>query len=285
MNTKPWFLSVTIISSIVGGLAQIAQLFHVNIADLTPAITDAIGQQINATIAIAGAVGAIYGRIRATTQIHPSLLGRTSPSVNLLPFALAFGLGVGCVLMTGCAATSIPTSTAGVPAATTTTTAVSPVTLALIQTGATVATGAVLDFAVTQPSTRTQLANEIYSSANALYQASGGTPLTPTALNALLVSWGINGGAQYTQYVTAVDALYTTYYNKYVTSGSTSTQNFAAIVKALAAGAESGASAYATVTVPPPASVPAVVPASGPASTTLLLDGRWMRIEETLVVA
>jgi hypothetical protein len=120
--------------------------------------------------------------------------------------------------------------------------------LALIQTGSTVATGAILNFAVTQPAQRTTLANQIYASASALYQASGGTPLTPAALNALLTSYGVSGVSQYTSYVTAVNGLYQTYYAKYVTGGSTGVQNFTAIVNALAAGAESGASAYATVT-------------------------------------
>jgi hypothetical protein len=123
----------------------------------------------------------------------------------------------------------------------------------LIQTGSTLATGAVLNFAVSQPSSRTQLANQIYASASALYQISGGNPLTPAALTNLLNSYSVNGAAQYTQYVTAIDALYSTYYAEYVTGGSSNVQNFAAIVNALAEGAETAASAYSTI---PPTSTP-----------------------------
>ena len=81
-------MSVTIICSIVTGLAQLASLYGVNIADLIPQITAAIGAQINATVAIAGVVGAIYGRVRAKTTIAP--LGTTS-ATKLLLLVLAAG--------------------------------------------------------------------------------------------------------------------------------------------------------------------------------------------------
>lgn len=128
------------------------------------------------------------------------------------------------------------------------TTGISSTVLALIQTAATIATGAVLNFAVSQASSRTQLANQIYASAKALYEASGGTALTPTDLNTLLQSYSVGGVSQYTQYVSAVEGLYNSYYAKYVMGGSTGVQNFAAIANAIAAGAEAGASTYETVT-------------------------------------
>jgi len=88
MTSKPFYLSITIISAIVSGLAQLAGLFHVNISDLIPQITIAVGDQIRATVAIAGVVGAIYGRIRATSTIQP--LGST-PTRNILLLVLAAG--------------------------------------------------------------------------------------------------------------------------------------------------------------------------------------------------
>lgn len=129
---------------------------------------------------------------------------------------------------------------------------VSTITLALIQTGATVATGAVLNYAESNASSRTTLANQIYASANALYQLTGpnASIVTPAQLNTVLSSYSVGGVSQYTQYVSALQGLYSTYYAKYVTNGSVSAQNASNILNALAAGAEAGAQSY--VITPPP---------------------------------
>ena len=66
---KPFYQSLTIIGAVVSGLAQLLNLFGLNIADLVPAITDAIGKEINATVAISGVVFAIYGRATAKHQL------------------------------------------------------------------------------------------------------------------------------------------------------------------------------------------------------------------------
>lgn len=127
---------------------------------------------------------------------------------------------------------------------------ISSVDLGLIQTGATVATGAVLNFGVTDSSSRTKLANQIYASAVALYKLTGGTVPTPSDFNSTLASYGITGVSQYTSYTIAIDTLYATYYAKY-TTGNISSQNILAVVNALAAGAEAGASTYATISIVP----------------------------------
>lgn len=156
---------------------------------------------------------------------------------------------ISCLLLTGCSTATPPSTTSSpdpspIPVSTT--------TLALIQTSSTVATGAILDFAVTQPATRTRLANEIYSSANFLYTATGGTLPTVAQFQAGLTSYGLStSDASYAKYTTALTALYATYYAKYV-NGSVTASNLSAIINAIAQGAETAAQAYATVTAPPP---------------------------------
>jgi hypothetical protein len=98
---KPFYLSMTIISALVSGVTQMLNLFGVSIADLAPAITAAIGKEINATVSIAGVVLAIIGRFRATKQVT---LGPTPSPTNrglLLPF-LALGGVMASVTLVGC---------------------------------------------------------------------------------------------------------------------------------------------------------------------------------------
>ena len=185
---------------------------------------------------------------------------------------------VSAVLLTACSPTSQPTpvNPSGTSTNTPATNApsgtspgqtpISSLDLGLIQTGATLATGVVLDFAVTQTSTRQRLANEIYSSANFLYKASGGTPPTPADFALGLTAYGLAGDTQYAQYTSALSSLYSTYYTKYIVNGSVTTQNFAAVLNSLAAGAESAASVYATV--PPPTAVPAPTPTPAASPTS-----------------
>lgn len=133
-------------------------------------------------------------------------------------------------------------TTPPIPAGTT----ISPATLSLVQTGATVATGVVLNLAEKSASERTQLANQIYASASALYTLTGGAVPSPAVFNSTLASYGVTGVSQYTQYTQAIDALYAAYFDKY-TAGSISAQNVLAVINALATGAEAGASSYSTL--------------------------------------
>jgi len=252
MNTKPWYLSVTIISSLVAGLAQVANLFHINITDLTPAITDAIGQQINATIAIAGAVGAIYGRIRATKQVT---LGSTSPSVKLLPFALALGLGGACCSLVGCGTVPLPATnptgaTSSGTATTSTTSSAIEAALPLVRIGSAVATGAALDFAVKQTSTRTKLANEMYASANAIYTMTGtGNFPTVSQFQANILAYGgTQADANYAQYSSAIAALYASYYPKLVANPNVKTATD--LLNAIAGGIEDATQSYVATPAP-----------------------------------
>ncbi len=71
----------------------------------------------------------------------------------------------------GTTSTTVPSATTATAAVPTTSPASSTIEAALpfVRTGAAVATGAVLDFAVKQSATRTRLANEMYAAANAVY--------------------------------------------------------------------------------------------------------------------
>src|ERR1700733_16312439 len=88
--------------------------------------------------------------------------------------------------LTACGTTGGTSSTGG----TGTTSATIEAALPFVRTGAAVATGAVLDFAVKQSKTRTRLANEMYSAANAVYSLSGGTFPAPAQFEATIVAFG-----------------------------------------------------------------------------------------------
>ena len=89
-----------------------------------------------------------------------------------------FRAGLTCLVLslTACGTTGPSASSTGSAATTSsaggTASAVIEAALPLIRTGASVATGAVLDFAVKQSGTRTRLANEMYAAANAVYSLS-----------------------------------------------------------------------------------------------------------------
>ncbi len=109
--------------------------------------------------------------------------------------------------------------------------------LPLIRTGAAVATGAVLDFAVKQSSTRTRLANEMYAAANAVYALSGGTFPAPAQFESgILAFGGSQTDASYAQFSTAIAALYAAYYPKTATD----------LLNAIAGGIEDATQAYVT---------------------------------------
>jgi hypothetical protein len=114
---------------------------------------------------------------------------------------------VGLILgLTGCGTTGGNSSTE--PAASATATTIDAA-LPLVRTGAAVATGAVLDFAVKQSGTRTWLANEMYAAANAVYSLSGGAFPSPAQFQSNIVAFGgSQTDASYAQFSTAIAGLY-----------------------------------------------------------------------------
>jgi hypothetical protein len=134
--------------------------------------------------------------------------------------------------------------------------------LPLIRTGAAVATGAVLDFAVQQSSTRTRLANEMYAAANAVYSLSGGTFPAPAQFESdILAFGGSQPDANYAQFSTAIAGLYAAYYPK-LTAGDTKTA--ADLLNAIAGGIEDATQAYVTT---PVASIASSAPVSAAITT------------------
>jgi hypothetical protein len=106
---KPFYLSMTIISALVSGVAQLLNLFGVSIADLVPAITEAIGKEVNATVSIAGVVLAIIGRFRARKTVT---LGPTPSSTTRLLLASAVA-GMASVTLVACSAQTYTYTPAG----------------------------------------------------------------------------------------------------------------------------------------------------------------------------
>jgi hypothetical protein len=137
------------------------------------------------------------------------------------------------------------TACASAPSGTATTSATSEAALPLVRTGAAVATGAVLDFAVTQSSTRTRLANEMYSAANAVYSLTGGTFPAPAQFSASIVAFGgTQADANYAQFAAAIGALYAAYYPK-LDTGDTKTAGD--LLNAIAGGIEDATASYVNV--------------------------------------
>ena len=133
----------------------------------------------------------------------------------------------------------------------------------LIRTGASVATGAVLDFAVKQSGTRSRLANEMYAAANAVYSLSGGTFPAPAQFQSSILAFGgSQTDASYAQFSTAIAGLYAAYYPKLVT-GDTKTATD--LLNAIAGGIEDATQAYVTT---PAATASSGGSASGPSLTT-----------------
>jgi hypothetical protein len=158
--------------------------------------------------------------------------------------------------LTACGTTNTaPSATTTTAAIATTSTASSTIEAALpfIRTGAAVATGAVLDFAVKQSTTRTRLASEMYAAATAVYSLSGGTFPSPTQFSASVLAFGgSQTDANYAQFTTAIAALYAAYYPKLVT-GDTKTATD--LLNAIAGGIEDATAAYVTTPLPAPVNV------------------------------
>jgi hypothetical protein len=150
--------------------------------------------------------------------------------------------------LTACATNDAP-SAASAPTATpvASSSAALEASLPLVRTGAAVATGAVLDFAVKQPGTRTRLANEMYAAAGAVYALSGGSFPTPAQFQANILAFGgTQADANYAQFSTAIAALYAAYYPRIVT-GDTKTAND--LLNAIAGGIEDATASYVKVAV------------------------------------
>ena len=163
-------------------------------------------------------------------------------------YNLIRNLGLTCLALSlmACATTgSDSSSTMGTSAAASTIEAALP----LIRTGAAVATGTVLNFAVKQASTRTRLANEMYSAASAVYSLSGGTFPSPAKFQASILAFGgSRTDADYAQFTTAISGLYAAYYPKLIT-GDTKTATD--LLNAIAGGIEDATQAYVTVLTGP----------------------------------
>jgi hypothetical protein len=141
-------------------------------------------------------------------------------------------LGLSACGTTGPDATTTMGTAAATPSTGATASAMIEAALPLVRTGASVATGAVLDFAVNQTSTRARLANEMYAAANAVYSAFGGSQTD----------------AGYAQFSTAIAGLYAAYYPKLIT-GDTKTATD--LLNAIAGGIEDATQAYVTTPVAP----------------------------------
>jgi hypothetical protein len=150
--------------------------------------------------------------------------------------------------LTACASAPSGAAAANPPSATAPSGSVAiEAALPLVRTGAGVATGAVLDFAVKQASTRTRLANEMYAAASAVYSLSGGTFPTPAQFSASILAFGgTQADANYAQFASAIGALYAAYYPK-LDTGDTKTATD--LLNAIAGGIEDATAAYVNVNV------------------------------------
>ncbi len=155
---------------------------------------------------------------------------------------------VTCLILavSGCGTTGpAPASAgAGTAASSGNTSAAIEAALPLVRTGAAVATGAVLDFAVKQSSTRTRLANEMYAAANAVYSLSGGTFPTPAQFQTAIVAFGgSQTDANYAQFSTAIAGLYASYYPRLATGDAKTAGD---LLNAIAGGIEDATQSYVT---------------------------------------
>ena len=149
--------------------------------------------------------------------------------------------------LTACGTTGGNAST-GTAVSTDSTTATIEAALPFVRTGAAVATGAVLDFAVKQSGTRTRLANEMYAAANAVYSLSGGAFPSPAQFQSNILAFGgSQADASYAQFSTAIAGLYAAYYPKLVT-GDTKTATD--LLNAIAGGIEDATASYVTTPAP-----------------------------------
>jgi len=166
--------------------------------------------------------------------------------MNLVLKAALMGLVLG---LTACGTVGTVATPVTVAPTTTMTAAAIEAALPLVRTGAAVATGGVLDFAVTQSSSRTRLANEMYAAASAVYSLSGGIFPTPAQLESSILAFGgSETDASYAKFSSVVGVLYTAYYQK-LAAGDGKTA--ADLLNAIAGGIEDATQAYVTTPVVP----------------------------------
>ena len=171
---------------------------------------------------------------------------------------ILFQAGLTCLIfgLTACGTTTTTgaSSPSGTAAATTgssggETAAVIEAALPLVRTGASVATGAVLNFAVKQSGTRARLANEMDAAANAVYSLSGGAFPAPAQFQSSILAFGgSQTDASYAQFAAAIAGLYSAYYPKLVT-GDTKTATD--LLNAIAGGIEDATESYVTTPAAP----------------------------------
>lgn len=119
--------------------------------------------------------------------------------------------------------------------------------LPLIRTGAAVATGAVLNFAVQNPASRTKLANEMYAAASAAFSLSSGSFPTPLQFQQNIQAFdGNSNDLAYAQFSTAIAGLYSSYYSKLVTGDK---KTAADVLNAIAWGIEDATQSYNSITL------------------------------------
>jgi hypothetical protein len=95
-TTKPWYSSKTIWASLIGAIATVLGLFHVEVADFVTPVVESIVTLIMLAIAI-------YGRVTASAQIAPSN-GTTARRVTSLLLAACLSIGAATSL-TSCSST------------------------------------------------------------------------------------------------------------------------------------------------------------------------------------
>ena len=160
---------------------------------------------------------------------------------------ISMALGLTACGTSDTATTATPSATNAPATMATATTATIEAALPLIRTGASVATGGVLNFAVTQSGTRTRLANEMYSAASAIYSLSGGTFPTPAQLQSSILAFGgSQADANYAQFASVIGAFYAAYYPKAVTGNAKTASD---LLNAIAGGIEDATQAYVTTPV------------------------------------
>ncbi len=272
----------TFVGLALGALAFIAQLaLGIDVRSYIPSLSTGIVAFANAAAALISTVLTIWGAMQlakkhaaltsslssqappstpatgaaASTLSAPAAPGASRGSADMVLLA---GMAFVSVMMwvffllslTGCSSSAVtPSGGEEAAAAQGTASSVIESSLPLIRVGAAVATGAVLDFAVQQSSTRTRLANEMYSAANGIYTLTGGAFPSPTQLKTTITSFGgSQADASYAQFTTAIAALYAAWYPK-LNTGDTKTAND--LLNAVAGGIEDATQSYVTTPAAP----------------------------------
>ena len=260
-TTSKFFLRSKTVWGVI--IALVCSLIHnrtgVNLSDqvapLQGSIAGLVAGLVNLAPAIgqfAGVVMVIWGRITAKQPLHilpPKSNGGYFRPGFLLLIAVCCGVVLVGLTLTGCGSNAGTGVSASTPSGVSSTTSTDiEAALPLVRTGSGVATGAVLDFAVKQASTRTRLANEMYAAASSIYSLSGGSFPTPAQFQSNILAFGgSQADANYAQFSTAIAGLYSAYYPKLVT-GDTKTATD--LLNAIAGGIEDATASYVSTPVP-----------------------------------